>query len=154
MGIARPSLYAAFGDKEALYARCLGRYRDHVCAFVQEALTQAHDFEAGLSAMFDRAILVYTKPTPRGCLLASAALGDAPIHPDARATVARSLDALEAIIAEFCERFVSTRRDARAQARLIVTFLYGIAARARLGVPARDLRQDVKHFTLVVVRTD
>ena len=113
---------------------------------------QANDFEGGLAAMFDQAILAYTKPMPRGCLLASAALGDAPVHSDARATVAQCLDALEAVIAEFCERFASTRRDARAQARLVVTFLYGISARARLGVPAKDLRQDVKHFTQVVVR--
>src|SRR6202011_4012331 len=40
MGINRPSLYAAFGDKEALFRRALDRYADGPAAHVRAALDQ------------------------------------------------------------------------------------------------------------------
>src|SRR5882724_6357466 len=39
MGINRPSLYAAFGNKEALFRKALDRYVDRPAAFVLEALS-------------------------------------------------------------------------------------------------------------------
>ena len=38
MGINRPSLYAAFGNKEALFRKALDRYNDGPAAYVREAL--------------------------------------------------------------------------------------------------------------------
>ena len=38
MGINRPSLYAAFGDKRALFRKALDRYVDGPAAYVGEAL--------------------------------------------------------------------------------------------------------------------
>lgn len=38
MGINRPSLYAAFGDKEALFRKVLDRYLDGPAAYTREAL--------------------------------------------------------------------------------------------------------------------
>src|SRR6202795_3561961 len=40
VGVNRPSLYAAFGDKEALFRKVLGRYLDGPAAYTQEALKQ------------------------------------------------------------------------------------------------------------------
>src|ERR1700747_1473227 len=40
MGINRPSLYAAFGDKEALFRKALDRYNDGPAAYVREALEE------------------------------------------------------------------------------------------------------------------
>src|SRR5882762_10432556 len=38
MGINRPSLYAAFGNKEALFRKAMDRYVDRTAAHVREAL--------------------------------------------------------------------------------------------------------------------
>ena len=38
MGINRPSLYAAFGNKEALFRRALDRYAEGPAAYTREAL--------------------------------------------------------------------------------------------------------------------
>src|ERR687895_845688 len=38
MGINRPSLYAAFGNKEALFRKALDRYVDGPAAYTREAL--------------------------------------------------------------------------------------------------------------------
>jgi AcrR family transcriptional regulator len=40
MGISRPSLYAAFGDKGALFRKVLERYRDGPAAYTQDALNE------------------------------------------------------------------------------------------------------------------
>ena len=40
MGINRPSLYAAFGDKQALFRKALDRYAEGPAAYVQDALTE------------------------------------------------------------------------------------------------------------------
>jgi len=40
MGINRASLYAAFGDKEALFRKALERYRGGPAAYTQEALNE------------------------------------------------------------------------------------------------------------------
>src|ERR1700730_17340156 len=40
MGINRPSLYAAFGDKETLFRKAPERYPDGPAAYVREALKQ------------------------------------------------------------------------------------------------------------------
>src|SRR5438046_8377791 len=41
MGINRPSLYAAFGNKEALFQKALDRYVDGPASFVLEALNES-----------------------------------------------------------------------------------------------------------------
>ena len=40
MGINRPSLYAAFGDKESLFRKVLDRYDSGPAAYVREALNR------------------------------------------------------------------------------------------------------------------
>src|SRR6266849_7921221 len=40
MGINRPSLYAAFGNKEALFRKALDRYVEGPAAYVREALEE------------------------------------------------------------------------------------------------------------------
>src|SRR5436309_1319981 len=40
MGINRPSLYAAFGDKQALFRKVLDRYAEGPAAYVREALQE------------------------------------------------------------------------------------------------------------------
>src|SRR5881296_3008233 len=40
MGINRPSLYAAFGNKEALFRKALDRYEDGPASYLREALDE------------------------------------------------------------------------------------------------------------------
>ena len=40
MGINRPSLYAAFGNKEALFRKALDRYVERTMAFVRNAINE------------------------------------------------------------------------------------------------------------------
>src|SRR5580700_4298028 len=54
-GLNRPSLAAAFGDKDAIYAKAAAQYVAKIDARVSEALSQ-HDLGSALRAAFDAAI--------------------------------------------------------------------------------------------------
>jgi AcrR family transcriptional regulator len=63
MGIAAPSLYAAFGDKRALFEEAVERY---------ESLPDAPVAAGSIEGMLMRAADEYTKPgQPRGCFILS-----------------------------------------------------------------------------------
>src|SRR3954451_12943615 len=69
MGINRPSLYAAFGNKDALFRRVLERYADGPAAYTHEALEEP-TARAVVERLLRGAIEVTTDPlTPPGCLL-------------------------------------------------------------------------------------
>jgi AcrR family transcriptional regulator len=68
MGINRPSLYAAYGNKQELFRKALERYGDGPSSYEREALAQptARDVAEGL---LRGAADVQTDPgTPAGCL--------------------------------------------------------------------------------------
>src|SRR5687767_7385115 len=74
MGINRPSLYAAFGNKEALFRRVLEHYAEGPAGYVPKALearTARAVFERLLSGAID---LVTCPDNPRGCLAVQGAL--------------------------------------------------------------------------------
>ncbi|GLW04894.1 TetR family transcriptional regulator [Microtetraspora sp. NBRC 13810] len=74
MGIGPPSLYAAFGDKRALFEEVVDSYGHAFGAFAARALEQEPTTRAGVARMLREAAEEYTRPgRPRGCLVISAA---------------------------------------------------------------------------------
>src|SRR5215470_5642962 len=74
MGINRPSLYAAFGNKANLFRKALDRYDDGPATYVHEALDEptAH---AVVERLLRGAVDLLTDPcTPPGCLMVQGAL--------------------------------------------------------------------------------
>jgi AcrR family transcriptional regulator len=78
MGIGAPSLYAAFGSKEALYAEALRHYGDTVEAFFWKGFFSARTArEAVRSLLFDSAATLTgcVADIPRGCMVALSSVG-------------------------------------------------------------------------------
>src|SRR5262249_40183335 len=74
MGINRPSLYAAFGNKEALFRKVLERYVEGPAAYLREALNEP-TARAVAERLLGGAIDLLTDPrNPRGCLMVQGAL--------------------------------------------------------------------------------
>lgn len=68
MGITRPSLYAAFGNKEALFHKALDLYERDKMAFVGDAL-QAPTARGVAERMLRGGLELVTNPAdPKGCL--------------------------------------------------------------------------------------
>jgi AcrR family transcriptional regulator len=74
MGINRSSMYATFGDKEALFRLAMARYAEGPAAYVREALKQP-TVRTVVEALLRGALELLTDPShPRGCLSVQGAL--------------------------------------------------------------------------------
>src|SRR5215211_3297202 len=74
MGINRPSLYAAFGNKEGLFRKALDRYAEGPAAYVGEALAEPTARGVAERLLRGAAELLAGPRSPRGCLLVQGAL--------------------------------------------------------------------------------
>jgi AcrR family transcriptional regulator len=135
-GMNRPSLYAAFGDKKAMYLEALARIRAQVnaglCAILDAGLTP----QAALSQFYLRALPIYLSGErgPRGCLTICTASVEAASDPDIRAALARMLDDIDAKLAR-----LFPAKD-KALAPLAAAVLHSLAVRARAGQSPRSLK--------------
>jgi AcrR family transcriptional regulator len=69
LGINRPSLYAAFGNKEELFTKALARYVDGPIAYLSEVLKEKSSYDV-VRQMLNRSVDLLTSPAnPRGCLV-------------------------------------------------------------------------------------
>ncbi|MEU6878094.1 TetR/AcrR family transcriptional regulator [Streptomyces sp. NPDC046712] len=75
MGISAPSLYAAFGDKKALFEEVVEAYAVSYGAYGGRAFEQEPTARGAFARMLGEAAEVFTDPAhPRGCLMISAAI--------------------------------------------------------------------------------
>ena len=89
MEMNRPSVYAAFGDKEALYLKSLADYRDAGAVGLRAALDQERSLAEGLREAYRSALSVYCgdPDAPRGCLLIGTAAVESVRNPRVRAAL-------------------------------------------------------------------
>jgi AcrR family transcriptional regulator len=70
MGIASPSLYAAFGSKEALFLEALELYQTTVNTEIWNSLKDGPTIAAAIEGFLVNTALAYSRPdTPPGCLI-------------------------------------------------------------------------------------
>lgn len=74
MGINRPSLYSAFGDKETLFRKALDRYAEGPAAYLREALKQPTARAVTQHLLRGAANLLADPRHPSGCLMVQGAL--------------------------------------------------------------------------------
>lgn len=75
MGINRPSMYAAFGDKEQLFLKVLDRYRQKFAMPIGAALQENLDTKSAIALLLQRTVEIHTNTSlPRGCLIVNSTL--------------------------------------------------------------------------------
>lgn len=144
MGINRPSLYGAFGNKEQLFRKVLERYANGPAAYVVEAL-HAPTARACAEAILRGAADLGTCPqNPGGCLAVHAALATGEDAEIIRQTLVEFRAAGECALRE---RFARAQADGEFSsdintadlARYIATVVRGIAVETRGGASREDL---------------
>jgi AcrR family transcriptional regulator len=155
MGMGRPSIYHAFGDKENLFLQALERFRDTTGSTPLEAMEAADSVSDGLAGFF-REIVAYTTAdrTHPGCLLGSVA--PASDLPSVRGFLTANLKEIERQIAR---RLSAAVREgelpsdyaASQGARRAVDAMLSLGARARLGAPRAELLKDAATATADVL---
>ena len=130
MGINRPSLYAAFGDKEGLFRAALDRYVAGPSSFVSGALAEPNAREA-VERLLCGAARALTDPAhPPGCLAVQGALVCSDAAASVKAELTRRRAASEAVVRARLERAVaegelSEEVDVEALARYFMTVFSG-----------------------------
>lgn len=158
MGINSPSIYAAFGSKEALFAEAVEHYRTAYSDELLRALNGAPDAESGLAAMFDKAIALFTRPDmPGGCFVVNSVASNAPTGAGAAKVLNELRRERSQQIAERIGRDVTggrLRSDTPVEdlSDFYATVLQGLAQTARDGVEIVRLRTVVDQSMILLSR--
>ncbi|MGI9087374.1 MAG: TetR/AcrR family transcriptional regulator [Chthoniobacterales bacterium] len=134
MGINRPSLYATFGNKEALFRQALARYAEGPTGFFREALLAPSarlTAERFLRGTID---LLTDRKTPRGCFIVQSALACGTAANSIRAELTSRRDATEAALRRRFQRAkkegdLPARTDPADLARYLTTVAHGLAVK-------------------------
>jgi len=139
IGVAPPSLYAAFGSKAGLYREALDRYfglRGPVWD-IRTTTTLPETIET----LLHKAIDAVTDPAgERGCLISSGMVQCGPDHAELAREMAERRNTMREMIAETLERWLDQER-AISLARYLAAVLQGLSVQARDGASRQDLRQ-------------
>jgi AcrR family transcriptional regulator len=149
MGINPPSLYAAFGNKEALFRLALQRYEATRDAFFAEAFAAPTAREAMERLLFGIAEALSDRSKPQGCLMVQAALSGGEACEAVKKDLACRRNAGEVMIRERLKQArkegdLPTDADPLALASFIATVTQGMAVQAASGAGRKQLRDIAK----------
>lgn len=156
-GMNRPSIYAAFGDKRAMYLSAIKRYREISREQIGGAMSYDRPLRNALSCIFNKALDIYYGggESPLGCFLLGTALTEAVGDEDVRDELADGLRAFDKAFERrirhaIDEGEIKTKRDPETLARMASATLYYLAIRARAGEP-REAMEAVADMTIDVI---
>jgi AcrR family transcriptional regulator len=140
MGINRPSLYTAFGDKAQLFHMALRRYVDRNMGYVSAALALPTAHEVAAAFLVGNAVAVTRPGLPAGCLSVQAAVAT-----EGSSQLALLSENRATIQALFADRFrraidegdLTANEDPDELATFLITLSTGFAIRAADGT-SRD----------------
>lgn len=158
-GINRPSLYAAFGDKEAMYLRAIAQMRQQMSEVASRAFDPAVSLHEGLGLLYTASIDLYTSgDVAKGCLVICTGAAEATTHPAVRGVLGETIQDMDDC---FFARFSAAHGKGEmpkglsvAAAVVIATaLLQSLAIRARAGTDKeRLLKMAAETVNLLAVK--
>ncbi|HTI86589.1 MAG TPA: TetR/AcrR family transcriptional regulator [Alphaproteobacteria bacterium] len=144
MGINPPSLYAAFGNKEALFRQALDRYVEKGSVRIREAMAQPTARAAVEKLLRDGADRLTDPTCPHSCMLVTGALACSEEAEEVRDEVASRRAMLETALRERFERAraegdLSDNTDPASLARYVATIAHGMSVQVAGGATRKDL---------------
>lgn len=143
----RPSLYAAFGDKRALYLQTLDSYTERSKESIVKALDPQLSLAEGLERFYDTALAGYlpSGDPARGCYLIGTAVTEALGDEEIRTRLANALRAFERLLEARIRKArdegeIDAASDPQALALIAYAVLYTMAIRSRAGESRAVLR--------------
>jgi AcrR family transcriptional regulator len=146
MGINRPSMYAAFGNKESLFRKALERYANGPASYVVKALEEL-TARAVAERLLKDGIAVVTDPKkPGGCLAVQGALTCAAGNDEARQnSVAMRVAGEEQVRMRFerakKEGDLPDDVEPADLAKYVVSLMHGLAIQAASGATRKQLQR-------------
>jgi len=146
MGINRSSMYAAFGDKAALFRRTMERYREGPMRYMRDALEKPVLRDAVASLLHSTVLFLSQPGQPPGCFSVQAALA---CGIDAEPIQQAMVEWRKAGEETLRKRFVMARRAGELPkdispadfARFIATVMAGLAVQAVNGASRDEMKR-------------
>lgn len=145
IGVEKPSLYATFGNKHALFLAALGHYRTWLAALVEKTLAAAPSPRAGIERVVAALMMPRARSGRPGCFAANAALEMSDADDAVRAEV-------DAAFAAIIRRFADVIRAAQAEgevrkdvpahvlAKLLMCAIEGVRVLEKTSTPLHDYK--------------
>ncbi len=157
-GMNRPSLYAAFGDKHALYIKAFEQYWAQASAAVHKALTDSDlTLREALMGFYEGQLSIYFSGDgqPRGCFAIGTATTEAVEDPEIRDVLADRLGRLDADLETRFRAAVDSGElnadaDPAALAVLASALLHSLSIRARAGKSRAELTELARNAVKVI----
>ncbi|MGH8065918.1 MAG: TetR/AcrR family transcriptional regulator [Candidatus Entotheonellia bacterium] len=149
MGINRPSLYAAFGNKAALFRKALDRYVEGPAAYTRTALDEP-TARAVVERLLRGVVDLLTDPcTPQGCLAVQGALACRDAADAIRQELIARRAAGEVALRQRLEHAIAdgdllADADPADLARYVTTVAQGMAVQAAGGASREELQRVVE----------
>ncbi len=148
MGVGRPSLYAIFGDKRAIFLRVLRAYAERKGASAAKALFSPQSLRDSIAGFLRYAVETATeKGCARGCLLGCVApLVD---DPEVRQFLQNAAAAAAALVeGRFRDAIIAGEIPSdfpvAVRASQVLDFARGLTMRAQIGAPRTTLLRDAE----------
>jgi AcrR family transcriptional regulator len=157
-GMNRPSLYAAFGDKHALYIKALEQYWEFAAASMRESLTDLDlPLAEALQRFYEGQLSIYFSGDgqPRGCFAIGTATTEAVEDPEIREVLSDRLSRLDADLEIRLQAAkeageLKDNADPAALAVLASSLLHSISIRARAGKSRAELTELARNAIRVI----
>lgn len=157
MGMNRPSIYRAFGDKEAVYRKALMQFCQGMEAAFERTMLAEDEIRKALASFYQDALAVYTSgQQPKGCLVMGTAVAAAVCHPEIQADLLNVIRDLDQKIARRLEQArdagqLEASFDATGRAAVAQSLLHSLSLRARAGETPKRLRRMIEAGVETVV---
>jgi AcrR family transcriptional regulator len=146
VGVTPTSLYAAFGNKEALFKRVVDRYIRGPANYLHRALAEPTARGVAEAAFAGAIDMVMNPEHPDGCLLVHGALASHPDLAPIREELSRRRAGAEAAVRQRFRQAVEdgdlpSPDDADRLATFLVTVIWGMSVQAAGGASRADLER-------------
>ena len=143
IGVAPPSLYAAFRSKAGLYQLALSRYEETLGRVEIAKIQAAGSLPAAVRLLLEVSVATVThREHERGCMISSGLVACHPDHEALASDAAARRETLRIRIEEALSCFVEGGQ-LRRLARLLTAVMQGISIQARDGIVMQELRDIV-----------
>ncbi len=150
-GMNRPSLYGAFGDKQALFSAAIDAYMDNSRAAMVRAFRAGGTLRQALERVYRAALERYLPGDTggRGCFIVSAGLGQAVVDPAVRDKVAAGLHELDRGFEQLVARAqaageLPSSADPAVLAKVASGMLNALSVRSRAGETREQLDEMIQ----------
>ena len=146
MRINRPSLYAAFGNKEQLFRKVLDRYMNGPLAYFQKALAAQKARDVIEQIFFSAAKMASDPRAPAGCLVVQGAMACGDPAGSVRKEIAALRAAAKAALRRRLQRAkregdLPKNADPGELSHYVMTVLHGMAVQGADGASCDQLRR-------------